>query len=244
MRTDDGHLIRKCLDGDASAFGYLVDKYKSGVYAHAYAKLRNFHDAEDIAQETLIKAYQKLHTLKRYDNFSAWLYSITANLCKMWKRSRENRPDREYVEDQEEAVLNAPSMDAYRDKQVHEKLHEALAGLPETYREVLTLYYMGGMDSQEVAAFLGRPPGTVRQQLSRARNLLKEEMIDMIDAAFDEMKLQPSFTFRVMETIKRTKIQTSPTKTSLPWGLSITGLLVAVFLSLTVPHSPLFPIGE
>ena len=99
MRTEDGHLIQKCLNVDSTAFGYLVDEYRAGVYAHAYAKLRNFHDAEDIAQEVFIKAYEKLHTLKRWDNFSAWLYSITSNLCKMWVRSRANRPDREYLEE-------------------------------------------------------------------------------------------------------------------------------------------------
>jgi len=77
MRTEDGYIIHKCLNGEQAAFGLLVDKYKASVYALAHSKLRNFHDAEDITQEVFIKAYQKLHTLKRWDNFLAWLYSIT-----------------------------------------------------------------------------------------------------------------------------------------------------------------------
>ena len=48
MRTEDGHIIQKCLDGDSAAFGLLVDKYKAGIYAFAYGKLRNFHDAQDV----------------------------------------------------------------------------------------------------------------------------------------------------------------------------------------------------
>ena len=101
MRTEDGYIINKCLDGNSAAFGFLVDKYKAAVYAFAYAELRNFHDAEDITQEAFVKAYQKLNTLRRWDNFLAWLYSITSNLCKMFIRGRSRRPDREFIEDQE-----------------------------------------------------------------------------------------------------------------------------------------------
>ena len=69
MRTEDGHIIHKCLNGEPEAFGFLVDKYKESVYAFAYTKLRNFHDAEDVTQEVFIKAYKKLRTLRRWDNF-------------------------------------------------------------------------------------------------------------------------------------------------------------------------------
>jgi DNA-directed RNA polymerase specialized sigma24 family protein len=65
VKTEDGHIISKCLEGDKVAYGLLVDKYKESIYALAYSKLGNFHDAEDIAQEVFLKAYQKLHTLKR-----------------------------------------------------------------------------------------------------------------------------------------------------------------------------------
>ena len=90
MRTKDGYLIQQCLNGDTAAFGFLVDKYRQSVYALAYTRLGNFHDAEDVTQEVFIKAYERLSSLKRWDAFYAWLYSITCNLCKMWKRSRAN----------------------------------------------------------------------------------------------------------------------------------------------------------
>ncbi len=69
MRTEDGYIIHKCLNGDKAAFGLLVDKYKASIYALAYTKLGNFHDAEDVTQEAFTKAYQKLRTLRRYDSF-------------------------------------------------------------------------------------------------------------------------------------------------------------------------------
>lgn len=86
MRTEDGKIVSKCLNGEPEAFGFLVDRYKESVYAFAYSKLRNFHDAEDVTQEVFLKAYQKLRTLRRWDSFHAWIYSIASNLCKNWIR--------------------------------------------------------------------------------------------------------------------------------------------------------------
>jgi len=86
VRTEDGYIIHKCLNGEKEAFGFLVDKYKESIYAFAYSKLRNLHDAEDITQEVFIKAFRKLHTLKRWDSFLAWLYSITSN----WNISQQH----------------------------------------------------------------------------------------------------------------------------------------------------------
>jgi len=250
VHTQDGHLIQKCLDGDSAAFGFLVDKYRQSVYALAYSRLGNFHDAEDVTQEAFITAYEKLNALKRWDSFYAWLYSITVNLCKMWRRSRSNRPDREYLEDQDEAVLDAPSIEAYQAEwtrqagAAHEQVHQALAALPETYREVLTLYYLGGMSSQEIAQFLRTSPTAINMRLSRARAQLKEEILTMMSATFAPYKLQPSFTFRIVEQIKQTKIQTGIQKTALPWGLSIATGLTALLLILSVPFTPIFPIGR
>ena len=65
----------------------------------------------------------------------------------------------------------------------------------------------------------------------------------MMSTTFDEMKLQPSFTFRVVEAIKRTKIQAPPSKATLPFGVSVATGLIALVLSMTIPLSPLYPIG-
>ncbi len=221
MHTGDGHIIRKCLGGDAEAFDFLVDKYKSSLYAFVYAKVGNFHDAEDLTQEVFLNAYEKLGTLKRWDNFFAWLYSIASNRCKNFWRSRSRRPDTEYVEDQDTACLERPSLDAYQEDLRYEVLHDALASLPETHRQVLTLYYLGGMRSKEIAQFLGTSPDTINMRLSRARSQIKEEMIIMMTTTFAQQRLQPAFTLRVIEMIKGTKIQTAPTKTSLPWGFRL-----------------------
>ena len=173
MRTEDGYFIDKCLNKEPAAFGLLVEKYKSGIYALAYAKLGNFHDAEDITQEVFLKAYQKLRTLRRGDNFHAWLYAITSNLCKNFLRSQSRQPDRELIANQAPKNNADSSMAAYHKASLYEPLYDALEELPEIHRQVLTLYYLGGMSSLEIAQFLGMSESTINMRLSRARDRVR-----------------------------------------------------------------------
>jgi RNA polymerase sigma factor (sigma-70 family) len=243
MRTEDGYIIRKCLNGESEAFGLLVDKYKASIYAFTYAKLRNFHDAEDVTQEVFIKAYKNLRTLKRWDSFLAWLYSIASDLCRKWVRSQIRRPDHTLIKDQGAAMLESRSLDSYRENTVYESLHEALDSLPETYRQVLTLYYLGGMNSHEIARFLGASPTAIRKRLSRARLQLREEMVDMMGETLKQQRLQANFTFRVVEAVKRVKINPAPRIKALPWGISATAGVIFTILSLNPNLSLLNPIG-
>lgn len=241
MRTEDGHIVYRCLNGDTAAFGLLVDKYKASIYALAYSRLHNYHDAEDITQEAFLKAYQKLRTLKWWDNFLAWLYAIASNLCKQWVRSQSKRPDREFSEDQSANTVNAPAMDSYQADEVRESLEEALDSISESYRQVLTLYYLGGMNSIEIARFLGTSPNNIAQRLKRARAKLKDEMLSTFDETADQQKLGMEFTFRVVEMIKHIKIQPMPRTRWLPWGLSsVSGTILTIlcFAALTISLNP------
>ncbi len=233
MRTEDGYIVHRCLNGEPEAFGLLIDRYKEAIYAFAYVKLRNFHDAEDVAQEVFIKAYRKLASLKQYDSFLAWLYSIASDLCRKWIRSQTRRPDREFIEDQNPAVREGNSTDSYREDAVYESLREALDSLPETYQQVLTLYYLGGMSTREIARFVGTSPSAVRMRLSRARAQLREEMVAMMSTAFEGQKLQEGFTFRIVEAVRRIKIQPMPRSAGLPWGLSLAAGIIITVLSLS-----------
>jgi RNA polymerase sigma factor (sigma-70 family) len=236
MRTEDSYFIKKCLEGDPTAFGFLVDKYKACVFALAYNKLRNFQDAEDAAQEVFLTAYRKLKTLKSYDCFRAWLHAITFNHCKMILRSQSNRPDREFMEDQAPEILDNPSIDYHRESmaneildELSETINEALNSLPETYRQVLTLRYLGGMSNDEIAGFLGISPTAIRQRISRAHTELKEDMIKMMSMTFEQKKLTAGFTFRILEGAKQIKIQPIPLTKGLSLGLSLaTGLILTV----------------
>ena len=88
MENDDVQLIQRTLSGDDTAFSALMKKYQRSVHALAWRKIGDFHIAEDITQETFLKAYQRLSTLKEPQSFASWLYVITANHCKAWLRKK------------------------------------------------------------------------------------------------------------------------------------------------------------
>jgi RNA polymerase sigma factor (sigma-70 family) len=244
MRTDDGHIIYQCLNGDPEAFGILVDKYREGIYAYTYAKLQNWHDAEDVSQEVFVQAYRKLHTLKNWDSFAGWLYRIASNLCKNWQKSKSKRPDLDFIEDQDSSILEEPSIKSYHENEMIDSVHEALSSLSEAYREVLTLYYLSGMDSNKIAEALGTSPTVIRNRLSRARSHLREEIFTMMNTTFSEQKLKVGFTFRIVEAIKRIKIQPmSPTK-GVPWGVSLAAGLIFTILSLNSHFNPIIMLNS
>ena len=246
MHTDDGHIVHQCLSGNTGAFALLVDKYKSRLFALVYAKVGQFEDAEDITQDVFLNAYRKLSTLRRWDNFYAWLYSIASNRCKEFHRAKGRRLDVAHLADQSENYQ--ADMDAHTEKLRNEQIHEALDSLSEIHRQVLVLRYMAGMRSKEIARTLRVSPNTVNQRLMRARTQLKavlnEEAITMIPTAFAERKLHPGFTASIIELIKGTQIQSAPHKTALPLGLSAAGGVIILLLSLSIPQSPLYPVGE
>jgi N-acetylneuraminic acid mutarotase len=126
-------------------------------------------------------------------------------------------------------------MNSYRDNQVDGSLREAIYSLPEIYRQVVMLYYFGGMNTGEIAKALGTSPTTIRKRLSRARSQLKEEMVAMIGTGFEGHRLQASFTFRVVEAVRRIKINPMPRVAGLPWGLSLAAGIIITVLGLN-PH--------
>jgi RNA polymerase sigma factor (sigma-70 family) len=231
MRTEDGSIIQECLNGESEAFGVLVDKYREGIYAFVYAKLRNFQDAQDVTQEVFLKAYKDLHSLRRWESFAYWLYRIAYSRCAEFLRKNSKRIDKDFIEDHDSKIIDVPSLDYYREDQLNESVRDALDSLPQAYREVLTLYYFGGMNSNEIANALGTSPTNIRMRMSRAREQLKEEIIAMMGTAFEGQKLRVGFTFRVVEAIKRVKIQPTPQTKGLPWGLSLgAGFIFAVLM--------------
>ena len=246
MHTCDGQIVHQCLSGNTEAFAELVEKYKARIFALVYAKVGQFQDAEDLTQDVFFNAYKKLSTLKRWDNFYAWLHSSAVNRCKDFQRTKYRQIDAAYLADQ--ADNHRADMDAHSENLRNKRLHEALASLPEIHRQVLVLRYMAGLKSKEIAETLRVSPNTINQQLMRARAKLRtglnEEMVSMMPTAFAERKLSPGFTTRVVELIRDAKIQTSPHKSALPLGLSAAGGVILLILSLSLPYNPLHPLRE
>ncbi len=231
MANSDAELIRRTLDGDDSAFGFLVDKYKGAVHALAYRKIGNFHTAEDITQETFLKAYQKLHTLKDWRHFPGWLYRIASRFCLMWHRKQRLVP--QPLDTVEKHHMDTLAWAKHTDQRTRQAVHDALEVLPESQRTVLTLHYLGGMTCEEIAQFIGTSRGAILNRLYRARCQLKEEIIPMMEKTLGTFQLPPTFTQQMMNRIDRILPTTTPQgKPLLPWFAVAATLVVALFLGL------------
>ncbi|MHC4498026.1 MAG: RNA polymerase sigma factor [Planctomycetota bacterium] len=142
----------------------LVRRYASAVLGLCLAHTKNFHDSEDIMQDVFLKAMTRLKTLRDETRARPWLLQIARRLCADYYRER--RPQRTVSED-------VPAQPDCINQHIV-RLHEAISGLPEQYREPITLYYLDGRNCTAVAASLGISEDAVRQRLVRARLMLHE----------------------------------------------------------------------
>ena len=237
MKNNDAELIQRVLEGDDTAFSVLVKKYQKPVHALVWRKIGDFHIAEDITQETFLKAYQKLSTLKKPQRFASWLYVIATNDCKMWIRKK--RLSTQSLEDINSTALESATYSGYVIAENEQETAEAqrevvkklLAKLQESERTVITLHYLGGMTYKEISEFLGVSVGTIKTRVYRARRRLKKEE-PMIRAALENFQLTPNLTENIMGKVSRLK-QAAPSsgKPLVPWAIA-TSTLVVVFLIL------------
>ena len=239
MKNDDVQLIQRVLSGDDTAFSALVKKYQRSVHALAWRKVGDFHIAEDITQETFLKAYQRLSTLKEPQSFASWLYVITANHCKAWLRKK--RMWTQSLEDTSSAQLEKATYSGHiiaenermTEETQREVVKKLLAKLQESDRTVITLYYLGGMTYEEISNFLGVSVGAIKSRLHRARQRLKKEE-PMIREALGNFQITPNLTENIMHEISRLKpIAPSGSKPLVPWAIGVSTLVV-VFLMLGV----------
>jgi RNA polymerase sigma factor (sigma-70 family) len=177
-------LIRRELPaaarGDRDAYGRMVAASQNTVTAVALAITRDVPTSEDIAQEAFLSAWQNLRRLKTADSFLPWLRQITRNLARDHLRGGKRRPlDGEAAE---LAIAHAADPSASPMQQLIDDEREAAAAdliseLPADSREVLLLYYREGQSSQQVATLLGMSDAAVRKRLSRARQSVREGLL-------------------------------------------------------------------
>ena len=235
MKNTDAELIQRVLDGDDSAFSDLVNKYQKSVHALAWRKVQDFHIAEDITQETFLRVYRRLSSLKEPHSFASWLYVIATNQCKTWlskKRLMHHSLDTTNNSGWEKATYSSyvsaenerTSVEAQR-----EVVKKLLAKLQESDRTVITLYYLGGMTYEEISKFLGVSVSAIKNRLYRARQLLKKEET-MIREALEHFKLSPNLTDNIMQEVSRLKPTPSPSKPIVPWAVATASAVLIVLL--------------
>jgi RNA polymerase sigma-70 factor, ECF subfamily len=180
----DAALIARIVAGERELFHELVRPYEKSVYFAAYSVLQNQQDAEDAAQEAVLKALKNLGSFRAESKFSTWLITIAVNEARA--RLRHDRVLKfesadQPVEDEDGAFTPAVISDwrevplqALERKELREMLQKAIAMLPEIYREVLQLRDVEDMNIADTAKALGVSEGVVKTRLLRARLMMQK----------------------------------------------------------------------
>jgi len=180
--TPEETLVRRSARGDEQAFGILVERYKAMVFSTAFKILRDPSRAEDVAQDTFIKAYSALPGFKGRSKFSSWLYRICYNTC--ISLLRKQRPERELTD--ATAVTTSGPAEEFRARDLRTVIQEEVAQMPADYRAVITLYHFNGLSYDEISHLTRKPLGTVKAHIHRARALLKNRLLARI--GWEELK--------------------------------------------------------
>ena len=181
MKNDDAKWVERILSGDEAAFTALVKKYEKQIHAFVWRRVRDYHIAEEITQDTFLRAYEKLGTLRDPNRFSGWLYMIATRRFLTWLD--EKRIPMESLEAmckaEIEALFYAEYMVEQTEKLATEKQREVveylLQKLPARERTAVVLHYLSEMTCEEIGDFLEVSPNTIKSQLHRARKRLKKE---------------------------------------------------------------------
>jgi RNA polymerase sigma-70 factor (ECF subfamily) len=174
-------LIRRCQRGDELAIGALIRRYQNYVFRLCFLVMRSEQDAEDMTQETFIRAFRALprFEVREGASFEAWLYRIAVNAC----RSRMRRKWYQVLPWPSPAPDVVAEPEAQPDRRVikderRNEILEAIDSLGEKHRLVVILRYYAGLSNEEIAQTLSIPSGTVRSRLHTARQRLKAVLAD------------------------------------------------------------------
>ena len=171
--ADDSRIIDRVLDGDTNAFNLLVWQWEKPIYNYIYRMVGNADDSLDLCQESFLKAFRELGSLKDKDRFSSWLYRIAHNVCYSQFRKAQGKT---FVE------LD-PNVGASR-MPIENRLavEKALSELPDEQREVVVLKVYQGLRFDEIAAVQDAPVSTVKSRLymsfDKLKLVLSEQVID------------------------------------------------------------------
>ena len=175
----DQALVAAAAAGDRDAFGALVRRHQTRIVNYALAIVRDPAEAEDVAQETFIRAYRSLARFRGDSSFKTWLYTIATNAARtgLERRGRRSRVEDGSLDD-EAGTLSAadvPAGDADAETALvqREAIDRALAALPPDLRVAVVLRDVEGLDYKEIAAATGAPIGTVESRIFRARRRLR-----------------------------------------------------------------------
>lgn len=186
-QKDDNFYIEKVKKGQSNYFSYIVEKYQDIVFSISLKVLKNREDAEEMAQESFIKAYKSLHSFKGKAKFSTWLYRITYNTCISEVRKKKvhfTSTDDVQIQDESEEI----NLDGFPEEKRAKAIKEAMSKLPEDEYTLVLLFYFEEQSIEEIAKITKLSVSNTKVKLFRARkklytilkNMLQEEIYTLL----------------------------------------------------------------
>lgn len=209
-------LLRKAMQGDTAAFGEIIKRYQSAVYAVALQILADPVAAQDITQETFVSVFKALKDLRSEDSFPSWLHSIARNRALSWRKERKR------VAPLEEAgvLQSSPNpteveIEAERNEaQAFEaRVRQIVFSLSDALRFPILLCYQTDMPTAEAARFLGIKEGTLRKRLHDGKKKLQEKIVKMAEQTLQEYRLPSGFAMRCICGCQRSRSGKTKIKT-------------------------------
>jgi RNA polymerase sigma-70 factor (ECF subfamily) len=174
----EARAIVRVQQGQAEEYDYLVSKYLRRVVSIAWGIVRNAHDAEDLAQEAFVKAYENIGRFRGGQPFGPWIYRIVTNASLDVLKHRNKFRHEEIAETEPAARRDDATLPAMS-HELAQRIDAALDELPEMQRIVARLHLVEEFDHDEIAGMMDLSEGTVRSHLSLARKKLREKLADL-----------------------------------------------------------------
>jgi len=167
---DDLELVQRTKDGDTEAFSELVKRHQQIIYNVSYRFMRDPAQAEDMAQESFLKAYRLINGFRGDCSFATWMYRVACSVCLTELNRRKRRGEVELLPQHasENAVQPIESPD------LPEHVRRCVNKLSDRYAAIITLYYLKGISYEEIAQIMEIPTGTLKTWMFRARKQLKK----------------------------------------------------------------------
>lgn len=187
--VEEMELVKSARRGDLAAYDELVRRYQERIYATIYHMTSNHEDANDLAQESFIKAFHALKSFKGGSSFYTWVYRIAVNKTINFLKQRKNRvqmslDDLDFNAEHDPDLVALISEKTPRREinitELQEKLNEAMQKLSESHRLVVTLHDVQGLSHEEIAKIMDCNIGTVRSRLFYARQQLQAYLSDYL----------------------------------------------------------------
>lgn len=177
--AQEREIVLRCQKGDADAMGTLIIEYQHWVYNIAYGILGHHQDAEDVAQDAFLSAWENIGKFQFRSRFSTWLYRIVKNKClNHIDQYQRRKTDPTEIDDSQPWVpldTLTPEDEALRTEE-KDIVHAALAKLKDSHKEILVLRELRELSYEEISEILGCTLGRVKSRLHEARKALKEEL--------------------------------------------------------------------